>query len=149
MVGLNVRKSGDSSGGLHHLLLVDEHTVGSGKHRFQTRMQVGDLAFSVFAAEELIQINVGQWSGSVDCDNRDDVLDLGRTKFSQYLTHTPAFQLEDASGLGALQQLEGFFIIQWKIFGVDFLTVLVDELGAHLDHRECPQPQDVHLQKTD
>ena len=54
IVGFCQRVPGQDLGNLHHLLLIDRHTVGLFQRRLEERMQVGNRLLAVLASNELL-----------------------------------------------------------------------------------------------
>jgi hypothetical protein len=60
--------------------------------------------------------------------------------------HARAFQLEDTGGDAAVEHLVDAFVIERDVVDVEVDAGAPQVRQGVLDHRECPQSEEVHLQ---
>ena len=153
-VGGTQRVPGELLGDRHHLLLVDDQAVGLPQDRFEGFGELRVDRFHLLApglAARVLVVRVGaHGAGTVERTDGGDVLEAVGLHGTQELPHRATVELEDPQGVAALQQVVGGGIGQRKILQHDVdVAVEFDVVHRVGDHREVPQPQEVHLDQPE
>ncbi len=153
-VGSCQRIARDLLGDAHDLFLVDDQAVRLGEDVLQRLGELGmdrlDGLPVVLAVGVVVVGVLAHRAGSIQRDDRDDVLEAGGLHAAQQVAHRAAVELEHAQCVAAAQQLVGRFVVQRQRLQVD-----VDSpVGFHVvdrvaDDRQVAQPEEVHLQQAD
>ena len=134
--------------GLHHLLLINQNTVGLARNRFEQRMFVFDIHFAVAAPDEFgDQVHR---SRTVERHQRGDVFHRTDLKFAAEIAHPARFQLENAERVRLVQQIVRPGVVERQIVDghLDAFD-LPDHFARVANDRERFQPQKIHLQQTE
>ena len=98
----------------HHLFLVDHHPVGLLEHLLEHGVNVGRLLPAVLDVDVLVDHAAVERARPVKGVGRDDVGEPVGLHLHQQVANARALELEDALGLPALQELEGFPVVEGK-----------------------------------
>ena len=109
-IGLAERVAGEQLRRLHHLFLIDDDAEGFLQDRLELGMDVVRLFDAVLA--QAIGRDIRHRAGTIERDQRDDVLEPVRAHVEQRPPHALTFQLEDADRFRARQQLVGFLVVE-------------------------------------
>ena len=131
---------------LDHLLLVDDAPVGDGEDRLQGRVEVLDLAGVMLAGDEPGDGVHG--AGAVERDDGGDVLDVLGPQAHAHAGHARGLHLEHAGGLAGRDHLKGLRVVLRDVRELEVRQALLDHLHRVIQHRQVPQPQEVHLQEA-
>ena len=136
--------AGHHLGDLHHLFLIEDDAVGGRQHRLEAfvlviGVRVGHFGTAVLAVDEVIHHARLQRPRAEQCHQGDQVFQAVRLELLDQLLHAARFQLEYRGGLGFLQQLVGWLVVQRNEVDVDQLGI-AGALGAlfAMDGFQCP-----------
>ena len=128
---------------LHHLLLVDDASIGDGKNGLQRRVLVGDELGVVLAGDE--PGNGLHGAGAVEGHDGGQVLDGLGLEPHAHAGHTRRLHLEHAAGLAGRQHVEHRLVVLRDVLQPEIRVVLLDHLHRVVQHRQVPKAQKVHL----
>ncbi len=110
-VGATERVAADDVRDLHDLLLVDHDAEGLFEERFEFGEGVLDCAAAPLALDEVV--DHGHGAGAVEGVERGEVLDGVGLVAAEDVAHAAGFELEDAGGEGAVEDLfEGGLVVE-------------------------------------
>ena len=110
-------------------------------------MGVGDLGALVLGFDEAGYVL--HWAGSVECDHGSHVVDGRRFKLLDVSAHPRAFQLKDAGGLSAGEDVEGLLVVEGNVVkGHPGATALGDDVEGLAKDGEVNEAEEVHLQEA-
>src|SRR5205085_10869370 len=101
--GAAERVAADLLRDLHHLFLIHHHAVRRLENRHEARIDVFD-ALAAALARDIIGNELHR-TGSIERDQRDDVLEARRRRLLQEVAHAARFKLEHAGRIAALEYL--------------------------------------------
>ena len=112
-------------------------------------MLVDDRLAAVLPVRVVV-VHVGRHRpGPVERDQRGDVVEARRRQRAHEGAHGATLQLEDPHRVAALEHGEDLGVGQVDVVDVGSLArAHLDEVEADLDHREVPQPEEVHLEQA-
>ena len=145
-VGFAERVAGEDLRRLHHLLLVDDDAEGLLQHRLQLGVDVVGRLQSMLA--RAIGRDVRHRTGTIERDQRDDVLEAVRLHVEQRAAHARAFQLEHADGFGARQQAVGLLVVERDGGEIDVDAAALDQRHRGLQHGERLEAEEVELHQA-
>ena len=146
-VGTAERVTGEHLGGVLDLFLIDHDAERVAADFLQQRMLVHRAGAAFFHVQHLVDELHG--SRAINGEKVDDVVDLLDGILAAGLDHAAGFQLEHTHRLAAVEELEGFPVLQRNVLDREVRRVLADVLHRFLDDGEVLQPEEVHLQKAD
>ena len=126
-IGLAERIAGEQLRRLHHLFLIDDDAEGFLQHGFELGMDVIRLLGAVLA--QAIGRDIRHRAGTIERDQRDDVLETVGTHVEQSPPHALTFQLEDADRFRARQELVGLPIIERNARQIEIDIALLQQVG--------------------
>ncbi len=132
---------------LHHLLLIHDTAVGRCQNRLQLRAGVDHRIMIIFPLN--ILGNKFHGPRPVQRDPGYNILQIPGTKLLHKALHPPAFQLENAvcpAGADGGQHL-GIIVVNMIYINMLSLDRRYKFHGV-MDHRQRPQSQEIHFQKT-
>ena len=102
-------------------------------------------------AVRVVLVHVGRHRArTVERHERRDVVEADWSERPHQRPHRAALQLEDPDTVTASQHCEDLVVVEREV--VDVRTGpgdALDQVEGALDHREVPQPEEVHLQKAE
>ena len=132
----------------HDLFLVDGDAVGFFKNRLEAGVRIRDRLDAVHAVD--VAGDELQRAGAVERHHSDDVSQVLRLHLHDVAGHAGAFQLEDACGMPAAQELEGLGVVDGDVVQGESLAVaLLDQVAGALHDGEGGQAQEVHLEQAE
>ena len=151
-VGTAERIAADDLGHLHDLLLVDHDAVGLAQDRLDALVGVFDGLAAVLAFA--IARNQVHRTWSIECAERDQVLEAVRLGVLEHALHAARFELEHGDRLGALEQGVHGLVVERQLADVErslagLRTTLVDRLDRPVDDGQRAQAEEVELDQTD
>ena len=153
-VGLAEAEAGELLRRGHHLLLVDDETVGGAENVGQRRLELGmdrlDLLQPVLA-QRVVGVRVhAHRSRPVQRQDGRDVFEVVGLHEPQQAPHRTAVELEDTEGVSAGEQLVRGRVVECEVFEHELLAaVRGDVIECVIDDREVAQPQEVHLDQAE
>ena len=87
-------------------------------------------------------------AGTVERDQRDDVLEAIGPHVEKRAPHALAFHLEHADRLAAGQHVVRFLVVERQMRQIDIDTAALDELDGKLQHRERLQAEEVEFHQA-
>jgi len=138
------------AGDLHHLLLVEDDSVGLLEDGLELGVGVDDLAaLAVPLADELVHHATFERAGPVQRQEGHHVAESIGFERPQVALHPVRLQLEDPVGVGVAQQLIGGRVVEGQVVQVQLLAArALDVAQAVIDDRQVPQAQEVHLDQA-
>ncbi len=91
----------------------------------------------------------GERPGPVQRIQRHQVLEAIGLELADQRAHPSALQLEHADGVALLEHLVRRRVVQREVVHVERRAAVAQEPDGVLDHRQVPQPQEVHLQQAE
>ena len=91
----------------HHLFLIDHHAVGLFQDFLEHGMEVGRLLAAVLDVDVFVDHAAVERAGPIEGIGGDDVGEAVGLHLDQEVADAGRFELEDALGLAALEELEG------------------------------------------
>jgi hypothetical protein len=126
------------------VFLVDEDAVGFGADGFEKRMGIFDFDFAMAALDELR--NEVHGAGAIEGDERCDVFDAGDLEFAAEVAHAAGFQLEHADGVGFVEEVVGFGVVEGEVVDGDFgFFAGADEFDGVANDGEGFEAQEIHF----
>ncbi len=132
--------------GLHHLFLVDDDAKGLAQDRLELGMDIIRLLHAVLA--RAICRDVRHGAGPIKRDQRDDVFEAIRPHVEERTPHTRTFQLEDADGFRAGQQVVSAFVIEGDRGKIDVDAAPFHQRNGRLQDRERFQAEEIELHEA-
>ena len=145
-IGFAERVAGEDLSRLHHLLLIDDDAEGLAQDRFELGMDVVRLLHAVLA--RTIGRDVGHRAGTIERNQRDDVLEAIRPHVEQGAPHALTFQLEDADRLRTREHGVGFFVIERDCGEIDLDRALAQQCRRRFQHSERLEAEKVELHQA-
>ena len=131
-VGRAQTVAGQQVGGLLNLLLVNQNTVGFAAYILQQRVQILDFLPAFFAVDE-VRDQLHR-TGTVECNQRNDVVDGVHAEVPAQIGHAAGFQLEYRDGCAPAQQLKTRRVIERDVFNTEARRVPVNQLHRIIDN---------------
>ena len=103
----------------HDLLLVDHHAVGLFQDLLEDGVEVDGLLAAVLDVDVFVDHAAVQRAGAIEGVGGDDVGEAVGLHLDQEVADAGRFELEDALGLAALEELEGLGVVEREAFEVD------------------------------
>ncbi len=115
-------------------------------------MQVVDvgLVSGMFSADEIVDHARLQGSGTKQCNECDEIVELVGAHALYQVTHAARFELEHGCGMRALQQTKRLWIVlRDSLDGkVEFRTCCIDDLDCPVNDRQCFQSEEIELHEA-
>ena len=158
-VGAAEGVAGHHLGDLHHLFLVQDDAVGGLEHRLEARVlvvrvRVGERRAAVLAVDEVVHHARLQRAGAEQRHEGDHVFQAVGLELLDQLLHAARFELEHGRGLGLLQHVVGFLVIQRDAVDIDQLglaataLLAMDGFQRPLDDGQRAQAEEVELHQA-
>ncbi len=141
------RVIGKHLGNLHYLLLVQNDPVSILQHRFEMRMRIGHIHFSVLAIDEIVHHARAERTGTKQCYECNDVFKVARPQALDQVLHAARFKLEDSRCFTLLQHFEHTRIIERDIIDVQSVSRgrVIDHAHGPVNDGQGSQAQEVKL----
>ena len=141
---------------LHDLLLVDDHAVGRFESRLEVRMEEVNGLLPFFAQDEIVDHARTQWTGTIQREDRDDVLKAIWLKLFQELFHAVAFKLENRGGIRDFENLISLGVIKRQAREVQAIAKrnacpllrLPNVADRQIQNGQVAQPKEVKLHQA-
>ena len=149
-IGLAQGIPGHEAGDLHHLFLVEDHTVGGRQDRLQIREEVGHGLAAVAAVHVRGAHARAQGARAEEGVERDQVVEAVGAQLAQQLLHATGFELEHAIGIARGEELEGLPVVEGADGGhvLGLAVAPRDDLLGLRDLGERLQAQEIHFQQA-
>ncbi len=128
--------------------MIDDDAVGAAQDGLEQRVRIRDALAAVLAVDEDVDHAAVERPRPVERAGGDDVLEHRRLELLHHLGEAARFQLEDAGGVAARDDLVGLLVVEGQARDVDLLCFgapAVDQLHRVADHRERLQAEEVEL----
>ena len=149
-VGAAERVAADDGADLHDLLLVDDDAEGLVEDGLEFGEEIFDGAAAPLALDEVVDHAALNRAGAVEGVESGEVFDGGGFVAAEDVAHAAGFELEDAGGEGAVEDL----FVGLGVVERDHRHVEVgagggfDELQRVVDDGEGRQAEEVHLEQA-
>src|SRR4051794_17756264 len=87
--------------------------------------------------------DVSHWAGAIERIGGDQILQAIGAHLAKHIPHALAFKLEHATGIAALQHLEGGAVVKCKLIEIDIDSLAREELHGALQDRKRGQAEEV------
>jgi len=149
-VGRGQREAGHLVRDPHDLFLINANPVSVLEDRLQLRMLIFDLELPVPAPDEVVHHPGAQRPGAEQRHQRDQILEPLGLQLADQVPHPARLQLENSGAFPGGQHGVGLRVIHRDLVEVERdPPLMTDQLGGLVEHRQRPQPQEVHLQQPD
>src|SRR5690606_31962036 len=137
---------------LHHLFLINRHSVGRCEHIIDERIELSSFLATVFGGYKVVHHSGAKRTWSVERHHSDDIFKTVRLELAEELLHAARFELEHSRGFTTRDQLIGSEVLKREFAYDQRITLAIrshihESLGV-IDHRERLEPEKVELDQT-